>query len=405
MSTNRRLDRPSARATTLAWAFFIAAAPAQPPPPQAATAPETAPARSVVFPAPEGAAPAANAASAVSAELEAHRRAVEQGWRAQCPGTVKEFEVFVDLNALRTRHPEWFSTSPLGPGAATLGVLELSNARAVTLHGWRVPAGSVLVIDPNTQTARPAGTRAYPADAPDLLVLELTASARSDPPGTVADRRLLTLNGWPADRMEPGELRLGADAPGTPVGIVRADSAGPGTRALGAGFGAWVRLFHKLYVGSLPPAPSAARPDAEMAFLKWQAGGSAPQRALMNAARPWVLVSVLPPRPGEADAGTTVRLAVPLNANAPAAQQLVSDLAAALGRAVRPLQPEEGSGFALASAWGPIASLRVAARRPVGSLPAPGDDSAKGPARPAAVEATVTLRWPPSAPGPGAGKP
>lgn len=390
LSTHARAPRSRAFfcAALATLVLCTAALHAQPPAAPAAAAPTASP------PAPERAWAVPSVESpAADAERLAHRRAVETGWRSNCPGTTKAFEVFVDLNALRIAHPDWFATSPTpGPGAVALNTLELANARAVTIHGWSVPPAAVASIDPTTQaaTAPPppgaAGKGGYPASGPALLVVEITASARSDPPGTVATRRLLTLAGWPTERMEPAELAL-AGTPG-PVGIVRADNGGPGTRVLGAGYGAWVRMAHLLYAGSLT---GPAQRDADLAFRKWQISSGMPMRALLQAARPWLLLAPVaagsePGGPAGSPAPLRLRVIVPLQAKAPPADKLLADLAAALPaggvKAVAAAGEGKPGGWALAAPWGPIAALEWRGLR------APG---AAADAQSTAVEAIVTI--------------
>ncbi|MCA3005175.1 MAG: hypothetical protein LW650_00735 [Planctomycetaceae bacterium] len=188
-----------------------------------------------------------------------HRTAARKG-RTGGRTDATIIELWVDINALRRAAPERLAGGNPGDGpeGRLLRVLQLSNAREVRL--------AVQAIAPRDERRLP------------LVQVELTWSARSDPPGAIR-RATLGLDAWPAE--------LG-DRPTGEHGLALAVRPDVGFGLLGAGLGQWIRTGGD--------ALAALRPDdaalpAAVAASAWRVEHQSPLRDLTSGtARHWGLV-------------------------------------------------------------------------------------------------------------------
>jgi len=221
--------------------------------------------------------------SSASSEWPAHRAKVD----AAHPGLTPGIEVAINLNALRREFEASFDVLPesrarsdgsrdYGRGARLLEAMQLSNARMIGLHMRLIKPEGVMTRDPSLPRGDPATVVAYLG--PALLVLDITWSARSRPPGTIS-LFTLTTNYWPASQ-------LGTSAPAECIvaAAMRVAWKKELERALG------------VYAAVLPPKSSVE-------FLKqrdsWFAQGQTSINRLTSSLDPWVGFGLSTRSPGE----------------------------------------------------------------------------------------------------------
>jgi hypothetical protein len=117
------------------------------------------------------------AAPARTSEFNQHRGIV---FRKRGRGMLV-FEAYIDLNALRAKVPDEFDGRPLGD---LLDAWKIANARSFMMHG------ALVALDP------PADDKEPSAAGPSVLAIDVSWSARSEPPGTIGTVSV-TESTWP----------------------------------------------------------------------------------------------------------------------------------------------------------------------------------------------------------------
>jgi hypothetical protein len=234
---------------------------------------------------------------ALLAERDAHRRAAANALDSAL-NAQPTFELFIDLDRLRRERPEAFATSPLATAAYALAALDLSNARAVMLHGLTIPSPRVRASPSAPPANSPANSPAA-SPAAELMVLVATFSSRADAPGRVG-AKVLTFTSWPADDAGAAGAAFARSLAARPPDAARAsalialrtDQRGPGPATSGSGIVPWAGLAAVLYAATLP---DDARNPFRLELVRWNAKHGPDLRRAVNALRPAAIIELSTP--------------------------------------------------------------------------------------------------------------